>query len=66
MYFGQQFPPEYAVSPKHDLINTPYYVHPKDLQKVPAPGRPLEGEDLERFVARIAAEIAAKLELKKV
>jgi threonine synthase len=66
MYFGQQFPPEYAVSPKPDLINTPYYVHPKDLQKVPAPGRPLEGEDLERFVARIAAEIAAKLELKKV
>jgi threonine synthase len=58
--------PEYAVSPKPDLINTPYYVHPKDLQKVPAPGRPLEGEDLERFVARIAAEIAAKLELKKV
>jgi threonine synthase len=66
MYFGQQFPPEYAVSPKPDLINTPYYVHPKDLQKVPTPGRPLEGEDLERFVARMAAEIAAKLDLKKV
>jgi threonine synthase len=66
MYFEQQFPPDYNISPKQDLINTPVYVHPEDLDKVPAPGRPLDGQDFERFVARVAQEIAGILELKKV
>ncbi|MBE9543489.1 MAG: threonine synthase, partial [Proteobacteria bacterium] len=66
MYFEQQFPPDYNISPKQDLINTPVYVHPEDLDKVPAPGRPLDGKDFERFVARVAQEIAGMLELKKV
>ncbi len=66
MYFEQQFPPEFAVLPKQDLINTPCYVHPNDLQKVPAPGKPLEGADLQRFVKRMTAEIAGKLDLKKI
>jgi threonine synthase len=66
LYFAQQFPPDYAISPKQDLINTPCYVCPEDLQSVPAPGRPLEGEDFQRFVKRIAAEIAGMLDLKKV
>ncbi len=66
MYFGQQFPPDYNITPKRELINTPVYVHPEDLDKVPAPGRPLAGEALDRFVKRVAAEIAGMLELKKV
>ena len=66
MYFQQKFPPDYKISPKPDLINTPVYLHPEDLAKVPAPGRPLSGNDLERFVARMAQEIAGMLELKKV
>jgi len=66
MYFGQQFPPDYNIAPKQDLINTPVYVHPEDLDKVPAPGRPLAGEALDRFVKRMAQEIAGMLELKKV
>ena len=66
MYFQQKFPPDYKISPKQDLINTPVYLHPEDLAKVPAPGRPLNGNDLERFVARMAQEIAGRLELKKV
>ena len=66
MYFEQQFPPDYNISPKQDLINTPVYVHPEDLDKVPAPGRPLAGEALDRFVKRVAGEIAGMLELKKV
>ena len=66
LYFTQQFPPDYSISPRQDLINTPHYVHPEDLQKVPAPGRPLDGEDFQYFVKRIAAEIAAELDLKKV
>ena len=63
MYFAQQFPPDYNISPKQDLINAPIYVRPEDLEKVPAPGRPLDGEDLERFVARTAKEIARMLDL---
>ena len=63
MYFAQQFPPDYNISPKQDLINAPIYVKPEDLEKVPAPGRPLNGEDLERFVARTAKEIARMLDL---
>ena len=66
MYFEQQFPPDYNISPKQDLINTPVYVHPEDLDKVPAPGRPLDGKDFERFVTRVAQEIAGMLGLKKV
>ena len=63
MYFAQQFPPDYNISPKQELINAPIYVRPEDLEKVPAPGRPLNGEDLERFVARTAKEIARMLDL---
>ena len=66
MYFEQQFPPDYKISPDKDLINAPVYIHPEDLDKVPAPGRPLEGPDFERFVARVAQEIAGMLKLKKV
>ena len=66
MYFEQQFPPDYKISPQQDLINTPVYVHPEDLAKVPAPGRPLEGKEFERFVARVAQEIAGILDLKKI
>ncbi len=65
MYFSGIFPPDYNILPDPELINTPIYVHPRDLDKVPAPGKPLAGEDEKRFVTRLAKEIAVKLELKK-
>ena len=65
MYFEQKFPADYNISPREDLINTPVYVHPKDLDHVPSPGNPLEDEALERFVARTAEDIADRLKLKK-
>ncbi|KPJ78502.1 MAG: threonine synthase [Deltaproteobacteria bacterium SG8_13] len=65
MYFEQQFPPEFEISPDRALINTPMLVHPPDLSKVPAPGKPLHGNDLEKFVQRMADEIAGRLKLKK-
>jgi threonine synthase len=65
MYFEQQFPPDYKITPRQELINTPVYVHPSDLDKVPAPGRPLAGQDFERFVERMAEEISKMLDLKK-
>jgi threonine synthase len=66
MYFEQTFPADYNISPRPDLINAPLYVHPEDLENVPAPGKPLKGEDLERFVIRTVEAIAARLDLKKV
>ncbi|MCP4622501.1 MAG: threonine synthase [bacterium] len=65
MYFEQTFPEDYNISPNADLINTPHFVHPVDLEHVPAPGKPLKGEAFERFVLRTADEIAARLKLKK-
>jgi threonine synthase len=66
MYFAQQFPPDYEISPKPELTNAPVYVHPQDLEQVPLPGKPLQGEELKRFVKRVAAEIARRLGLEKV
>ncbi|HHP7234765.1 MAG TPA: threonine synthase [Desulfobacterales bacterium] len=65
MYFERQFPADFEIDPKPELINTPRYVHPEDLRDVPAPGKPLGGEAFERFVDRTATEIARALDLEK-
>ena len=65
MYFEQNFPADYNICPRPDLINAPLYIHPQDLDRVPAPGRPITGEAFERFVTRTAEEIAARLNLEK-
>ena len=64
MYFEQKFPADFNIFPRQDLINTPQYVCPDDLDQVPAPGKPIEGEALQRFVNRMAEEIAGLLNLK--
>jgi threonine synthase len=66
MYFEQKFPADYNISPRQDLINAPQYVQPADLDRVPAPGRPLEGDAWQHFVTRTAEEIAGRLNLKKM
>ncbi len=66
MYFEKSFPAAFHISSDPDLVNTPVYVHPKDLAKVPAPGKPLIGEEFELFVKRVSEEIAKELDLKKV
>ena len=66
LYFQQQFPREFNIQPKKELINKPVLVHPEDLKEVPAPGKPLDGDLFQRFVDRVSAEIARTLELKKV
>ena len=65
MYFEQQFPPEFNIKPDPDLVNTPVYVHPKDLKAVPAPGKPLKNKALKTFVRRVSEDIAGMLDLKK-
>ncbi|OQY55734.1 MAG: threonine synthase [Desulfobacteraceae bacterium 4572_88] len=66
MYFENTFPAEFEVSPKSELVNAPMLMRPKDLEKVPAPGKPIEGADFERFVKRTSEEIAKELGLKAV
>lgn len=66
MYFSDTFPPEYEVSPKKELANMPVYVHPKDLEKIPMPGNPLAGEELETYIKKTSSEIASRLNLKAV
>jgi len=65
MYFENRFPPEFEVVPDSALINHPVYVHPNDLEKVPTAEKPLDGEDLSRYVTRISTEIAGLLKLEK-
>jgi threonine synthase len=66
LYFEQRFPPEFNIQPKKELINKPLLIHPQDLAKVPAPGKPLLGDDFQRFVDRVSQEIASALDLQKV
>ncbi len=66
MYFSRSFPEEYEISYNDALINEPELVSPPDLKKVPEPGKPLTGEDFQRFVDRMAEEIAGSLQLKKI
>ncbi|MFC1896273.1 threonine synthase, partial [Thermodesulfobacteriota bacterium] len=65
MYFEGRFPAEFEVVPDPALQNRPQRVHPADLEKVPAPGQPLEGEDFALFVERTARDIAERLGLTR-
>ena len=64
MYFEDRFPPDFEVTPNPLLINAPEYVHPEKLDQVPAPGRPLSGPALDRFVQEVTRAIAESLNLK--
>ena len=64
MYFDGEFPPGFDIIPKQELINIPQYIHPANLEKIPEPGNPLTGEDLDRFVHSISDEVARRLNLK--
>lgn len=65
MYFDRQFPAEFGITVNPALINTPLYLHPHGLEKLPAAGKPLSGPDFDVFVERMSAEIADRLNLKK-
>jgi threonine synthase len=61
MYFQGTFPEAYHVTPDPALVNAPQLVRPDDLEKFPAPGNPLTGEDFQRFVRSVSRAIAQKL-----
>jgi len=65
MYFENSFPADFGITPNPDLVNQPVYIRPADLNRVPAPGAPLEGEEFHRFVRRTAEAIAERLNLRE-
>ncbi len=65
LYFANRLPADFEIVPDPGLTNAPVYVHPKDLDKVPAPGKPLSGQDFDAFVQKVTLAIAADLELKR-
>jgi threonine synthase len=65
MYFNDRFDPDFHIKPREDLKNAPELVRPKALKKIPEPGKPLQGEDMDRFVQVTASEIAEILQLQK-
>jgi threonine synthase len=64
LYFENRLPEDFEISPDQHLINAPVYMQPDTLDKVPAPGKPLSGKDLDTFVQTVAAAIATDLNLK--
>lgn len=64
-YFEDSFEDDYNVVPKNELKNSPLLVRPDSIQQFPESGRPLEGEDMARFIRNMAAEIAKILGIKK-
>jgi len=66
MYFDRQFPEDYKITSNPSLINTPVFIRPENLDKIPEPGKPLTGKAFDLFINRVSDEIAAMLDLKKV
>ena len=64
MYFEDSFLPDFKITPNPELINVPTLVKPKDLERFPAPGKPLAADDFARFVQRVSADIASTLGLE--
>jgi threonine synthase len=65
MYFQDTFPPEFGVTPRQEFRNAPSLIKPEKLERFPQPGKPLQGEDMKRFIDETVAEIARILGLKK-
>lgn len=63
-YFQGNLPKAYQITSDPKLVNAPVMIQPKDLKKLPAAGKPLTGDDLDRFIHRTSDEIAKLLQLK--
>lgn len=64
MYFEDSFPPEFKIKPKNEFKNAPVLVRPENLKNYPERGRPLKGEELQKYIHEMSAEIAGILGLK--
>lgn len=64
MYFEDKFGPEFGIRAREDLRNAPRLVKAPNINRFPEPGRPLHGDEMNRFVEETVAEIARLLDLK--
>jgi threonine synthase len=64
IYFEDRFGPEFGVRARPELRNHPLLVRPENVKCFPEPGRPLQGDEMRRFVEETAAEIAKILKLE--
>lgn len=62
-YFQDSFPEAYGITPDPNLINAPVLICPEGVDRLPAPGRPLVGDDLDRFVKRASDAVAKALQI---
>ena len=65
MYFEDKFGPEFGIHPRPELRNAPLLVKAAGVDRFPAPGKPLAGDEMKRFVEKTVTEIAALLDLKE-
>ena len=65
LYFNHSLPAEFEITSDPSLINTPVYMRPERLEAVPAPGNPLQGKELERFIQVTSEAIADDLALRR-
>ena len=65
MYFQNGFGPEFQIKPNPELKNAPLFLRPASLKKVPEPGKPLSGKDMDQFILKVSEEIARILELER-
>lgn len=63
MYFNNDFPEEFNISPNPELINAPLLISPNDIKNFPAPGKPLNENDFRLFIERVSENIADALNL---
>jgi len=66
MYFKNSFDPEFRVSPKEDLANAPLPLRSENIKKYPEPGKPLQDEDMKKYIREMTKEIAKILKLDPV
>ncbi len=64
-YFQQNLAKEYGIESKHELMNAPYLVMPKNPDKIPAQGNPLNDKDFKVFAENICQTIAKELNITK-
>ena len=65
LYFSQNFPAEFEVKSKKELVNQPQLVKPATVKNFPSTGHPLEANDFQKFVGGVSADIAERLNLQK-
>ncbi len=63
-YFQDSFPDAYGIKPDPGLINAPALIQPEGVDRLPAAGRPLAGDDLDRFVQGASEAVARALNIK--